>query len=52
MTAIRVIFDGKAFIPRQPVSLPAQSEGIFLFVRLGPAARQAEDETVRSYLPG
>ena len=24
MTAIRVIFDGKAFIPQQTVSLPAQ----------------------------
>jgi hypothetical protein len=26
MTAIRVIFDGKTFIPQQPVSLPDQSK--------------------------
>ena len=30
MTAIRVIFDGKAFVPQQPVSLPAQSEALVI----------------------
>ena len=30
MTAIRVIFDGKAFIPQEPVSLPIESEALVL----------------------
>jgi len=27
MVAIRVVFDGTAFVPQQPVTLPDQSEG-------------------------
>ena len=30
MTAIRVIFDGKTFVPQQPVSLPERSEGLVI----------------------
>jgi hypothetical protein len=51
MTAIRVIFDGKSFVPQQPVSLPPQSEGLVL-IEQGPddvAAREALDDAVRAY---
>jgi len=30
MTAIRAIFDGKVFVPQQPVSVPPQSEVLVL----------------------
>jgi hypothetical protein len=30
MTAIRVIFDGKTFVPQEPIELPAQSEAVVL----------------------
>lgn len=30
MSAIRVIFDGKTFVPQQAVTLPIQSEAIVL----------------------
>ena len=51
MTAIRVIFDGKSFVPQQPVSLPPQSEGLVLIEQGAddPAARQALDDAVRAY---
>ena len=49
MTAIRVVFDGKTFVPQQPVSLPAQSEGLVLFESSDPAARQKLDKAVRAY---
>jgi hypothetical protein len=51
MTAIRVIFDGKSFVPQQPVSLPPQSEGLVLIEQEAddPAARQALDDAVRAY---
>jgi hypothetical protein len=48
MTAIRVIFDGKAFVPQEPVSLPPQSEA--LVVVADDAAAQARlDADVRAY---
>ena len=50
MTAIRVIFDGKSFVPQQPVSLPPQSEALVLIEQgSDPAARQALDDAVRAY---
>ena len=49
MTAIRVVFDGKTFVPQQAVDLPAQSEGTIIFNRLDPAARMATDAGVRAY---
>ena len=52
MTAIRVIFDGTAFIPQQPVSLPAQSEAIVFFDASDPAARQRLHDVIRAYYQG
>ena len=37
MTAIRVIFDGKTFVPQQPVSLPEHSEGLVIVEQNDPA---------------
>ena len=49
MTAIRVIFDGKAFIPQQPVSLPSQSEAL-VFVDQSNSSEQTDlDAAVRAY---
>lgn len=47
--AIRVVFDGKTFVPQQSVSLPAQSEALVLFDANDPAARQKLDDAVRAY---
>lgn len=49
MTAIRVIFDGKAFIPQQPVSLPSQSEAVVLVDQDDPAAAARLDAALRAY---
>ena len=49
MTAIRAVFDGKAFIPSQPVSLPIQSEALVLVENADPAAQQQLDQAVRAY---
>jgi hypothetical protein len=49
VTAIRVIFDGKAFIPQQPVSLPAQSEAIVLVDSMDQAERKRLDDEIRAY---
>jgi hypothetical protein len=49
MTAIRVIFDGKAFIPQQPVSLPNQSEALVLVEQNDPAAVARLDAAIRAY---
>jgi hypothetical protein len=49
MTAIRVIFDGRAFIPQQPVSLPDQSEATVLIDDGDSAAKARLDEAVRAY---
>ena len=53
MTAIRVIFDGKAFVPQQPVSLPAQSEALVI-VEEGddPVAQERMDAAIRAYYQG
>ena len=52
MTAIRVIFDGKAFIPQQPVSLPAQSEALVIVEQTDRSAQQQLDAAVRAYYQG
>lgn len=49
MTAIRVIFDGKAFIPQQTVSLPAQSEALVIVEQNDPLAQAGLDADVRAY---
>jgi hypothetical protein len=49
MTAIRVIFDGKAFIPQQPVSLPNQSEALVIVEQNDPSAQAQLDTAVRAY---
>ena len=49
MTAIRVIFDGKAFVPQQPVSLPAQSEALVIVEQTDLAAQERLDTAVRAY---
>ena len=49
MTAIRVIFDGKAFVPQQPVSLPADAEGLVIVQETDPAAQSRLDAEVRAY---
>ena len=52
MTAIRVIFDGKAFVPQQPVSLPQDSEAVVLIEQSDPAAQAQLDAAVRAYYQG
>lgn len=49
MTAIRVIFDGKAFVPQQPVSLPPQSEALVIVEDSDRAAQEKLDAEVRAY---
>jgi hypothetical protein len=52
MTAIRVIFDGKAFIPQQPVSLPDQSEALVIVEDNDSSAQSELDAAVRAYYQG
>jgi hypothetical protein len=49
MTVIRVIFDGKAFIPQQSVSLPVQSEALVLVEQNDPHAVAHLDAAIRAY---
>ena len=49
MTAIRAIFDGKAFVPQQPVSLPNQSEALVIVEQNDAPAEAALDAAVRAY---
>jgi hypothetical protein len=49
MTAIRVIFDGKAFIPQQAVSLPDQSEAVVIVEENEPQAVAELDAAIRAY---
>jgi hypothetical protein len=48
MAAIRVIFDGRAFIPQQPISLPNQSEAVVI-IEDSPLLRSQLDEQLRAY---
>ena len=52
MTAIRVIFDGKTFVPQQPVSLPAQSEALVIVEADDRAAQDQIDAAIRAYYQG
>lgn len=52
MTAIRVIFDGKTFVPQQPVSLPAQSEALVIVEQTDRFAQAQLDAAVRAYYQG
>jgi hypothetical protein len=49
VTAIPVIFDGKNFVPKQPVSLPPQSEAVVFVEESGRGARDDLDAAVRAY---
>jgi hypothetical protein len=49
MHAIRVIFDGKAFVPQQPISLPAQSEALVIVDQADPAEQIRIDDQIRAY---
>ena len=49
MLAIRVIFDGKAFVPQQPVTLPDQSEALVIIDQPDPAAQARLDDDIRAY---
>lgn len=49
MTAIRVIFDEKAFIPQQTASLPVQSEAFVLVDGADNVEREQLDQAVRAY---
>jgi hypothetical protein len=49
MTAIRVIFDGKAFIPQQSVSLPDKSEALVLVEENDSQAGVQLDADIRAY---
>ncbi len=49
MTAIRVIFDGKNFVPQEPVSLPAQSE-VTVLIDQGQSKSAAQiEQEIRDY---
>jgi hypothetical protein len=52
MAAIRVIFDGKAFVPQQPVSLPPQSEALVIVEQSDPSAQAQLDTAVRAWYEG
>lgn len=52
MNAIRVIFDGRAFIPQQPVSLPDRSEAIVIVSQADPVPQADLDSAVRAYYQG
>jgi hypothetical protein len=49
MTVIRVIFDGKNFVPQQPLCLPAQSEAVVILNHTDPSAQARLDAAVRAY---
>ena len=49
MTAIRVIFDGKTFVPQQPLSLPGQLEALVLVEQNDPAMQTQLDSAIRAY---
>lgn len=49
MTAIRVIFNGQAFIPQEPVSLPDQAEAVVLIEETDPSSRVKLDAELRAY---
>ena len=52
VTAIRVIFDGKTFVPQEPVSLPVQAEALVFVDQTDPRAAEALDAAIRAYYQG
>lgn len=52
MIAIRVIFDGKAFVPEQPLSLPDRVQGLVYVDQVDPTAQGQIDSAVRAYYQG
>ncbi|HEY2584429.1 MAG TPA: hypothetical protein VGI81_01545 [Tepidisphaeraceae bacterium] len=49
MNAVRAIFDGKVFVPEQPVSATPQSGALVLFESPDPAAQESLDRATREY---
>ena len=49
VTAIQATFDGKSFVPKQPVALPVQSEALVIVDGTDPTARDQLDQAVRDY---
>jgi len=49
MRAIRATFDGKAFVPDQPVDLPPQSSAIVVVDTDDQAAQAEYDRAIREY---
>jgi hypothetical protein len=49
MTAIRAIFDGKTFVPQEPVTLPAQSEALVIVEQGDVAEQEQVNAAVRAY---
>jgi hypothetical protein len=49
MNAIRVIYDGKSFVPLQPVSLPDRVEAVVYVDSVDPAAQTKLDAEIRAY---
>ena len=47
MAAIRATFDGKTFVPDEPVNLPPQSHAIVIVS--DPAAQAEYDRAIREY---
>jgi hypothetical protein len=52
MTAIRAIFNGQAFVPQPPLSLPVDSEALVLVDGNDRATQQQLDQAVRTYYRG
>ena len=49
MAAIRATFDGKVFVPDQPVNLPPQSSAIVIVESTDPAVQEEFDREIRDY---
>jgi hypothetical protein len=49
MTIIRVIFDGKAFVPQQPLSLAPQSEVVVTLKETDSLVQDQLDAAIREY---
>jgi hypothetical protein len=52
MTVIRAIFDGKTFVPQEPITLATQAEALVLVESADQGAQQKLDEAVRAYYQG
>ena len=49
MVAIRVIFDGKAFVPQEPVTLPDRCEALVIIDQADLVAQARLDADIRAY---